>query len=108
MGLTGYSDSSKAAGTGFVILQSCEEILPVKVGPEFFCHMNFCVAQLPEEKIGNPHLAGGADQQVGVGDSCGVQARFEDLRGDGVIRVAELSLQALPKLRGDGVLRVLN
>ena len=76
------SDSAEAAGATGVVLERGEEILPLEIGPEFFGHMDFRVAELPEEKIRNAHLAGGADEEVGVGHPGCVQAGANEFGRD--------------------------
>ncbi len=57
-----------------VFADGVEEVALAEVGPEFFDDDHFGVADLPEEEVGESHFAGGADEEVGVGDVCGLEA----------------------------------
>src|ERR1041385_4551917 len=49
------------------ILDRFEEILLREVGPQLLGDVHFRVGKLPEKKIREPHFAGSADQQIGIG-----------------------------------------
>src|SRR5512142_349047 len=54
-------------------LESVREGLFVEVGPECVEKKKFGVSGLPEQKIGQAYLAGGADQEVELGKAGGLQ-----------------------------------
>ena len=45
-----------------------------EVGPERLGDVQFRVGDLPEQEIADAHLAGRADQQIGIGTGGGVEA----------------------------------
>ena len=46
------------------------------------CKIKLCVGQLPQQEIGNPKLIAGADQKVGLRDSCRIQRSTDLFLGD--------------------------
>ncbi len=58
----------------------------VEFGPAFIGDPDFGVADLPEQEIADPHFAGGANQQIGVGRAGRIEMigdrRFVDVVGD--------------------------
>src|SRR5690606_4428051 len=65
--------SAVAAVPGGVDLAGVPEVPAVEVGPEGVQEDELGVGRLPEQEVGEPLLAGGADEQVDVGDVGGVQ-----------------------------------
>jgi hypothetical protein len=55
-----------------------EKIVPAKIGPELLCHVDFRVTQLPEQKIRNPHFAGGPNEQIRIRPLMRIQAFGKD------------------------------
>src|SRR5512143_3689484 len=55
------------------------QVLFREVGPERIGEIKFRVCGLPEEEVADPLLAARADDQVRVGEACGVQVRGKDL-----------------------------
>jgi hypothetical protein len=74
--------SPESAVASFVFLNSGEKVALAEIRPHFFHNDDFRIGDLPEQEIGDAHLAGGADQEVGVGDVGGVEVAREKLRGD--------------------------
>src|SRR5918995_5959014 len=76
------------------------EVRPVRVGK-----VVLGMGRLPQQEAGQPDLAGGADDQVGVGDAGGVQVAGDLVGGDHAGGLAQL--QALVAVLGqqpaDGV-----
>src|SRR5437764_12200244 len=48
------------------IVNRRKQIFPREIRPQFWRHVHLGIRKLPEEKIGNPHLARGANQQVWI------------------------------------------
>ena len=54
-----------------------EQVVAAKVGPERRRDPELGVRDLPEQEIADPHLARGADQEVGIAHPVGVEIRGE-------------------------------
>ena len=78
------SDASEAAMASSIFLHGGQEIFLGEFGPRFWRDDDFGVAELPEEKVGEAHFAGGADEKIGVGGAGGVEAGGEGGFVDGV------------------------
>ena len=70
-------ERAEAAVAAGVFLRGFEKVGLMEVGPELLEDDHFRVADLPEQEVRHAQLAGGADEQVGVGDVRGVEARGE-------------------------------
>src|SRR5208282_3866332 len=44
-----------------------------KIGPQLFGDVDFCIRNLPEQKIAHPHFPARAYQEIGIGQSGGVK-----------------------------------
>ena len=66
--------AAEAAVAGRVGLDRPVQIAFFEFGPAAVGHPNLGIADLPEQKIADPHFAGRADQQIGVGHAGRVQA----------------------------------
>src|SRR3990172_5948005 len=65
--VTSDRDAPETAVAVLVVEDGLVELAPAEVGPEHRRHEELGVRELPEEEIGDPLLAGGPDQEVGVG-----------------------------------------
>src|SRR5688572_9313861 len=75
------------------IFDGVEEVFLGEIGPEFGGDVHLGVGKLPEEEIGETHLAGGADEEVGVGVIASVEMFAEHVDVDhGAIDVAGIDL----------------
>src|SRR5919108_2918878 len=63
---TATSDSTEAPVAALVIGDGAIEVGGTEVGPERGRHPELGVGDLPQEEVGHPHLAAGANQQIGV------------------------------------------
>src|SRR5439155_22215965 len=93
---------AEAAPAAGVIVEGGGELLLAEVGPERVDEGKLGVGELPQEEVRDPQLAGGTDQQVGVGHPGRIQVRRERLLvdlsagGDGAVRgVDELGSPAV-------------
>src|SRR2546422_986212 len=57
------AETAPAAG---VVVESGAELVLAEVGPERVDEDQLGVGELPQEEVGDPQLAGGTDQEVGV------------------------------------------
>src|SRR5215204_3144282 len=64
-------DTSEAPLALLVVTDGAEERLPVEVRPEDGGDVQLRVGDLPEHEVGDAVLAGGTDEEVGVGDGGG-------------------------------------
>src|SRR5882757_7598487 len=69
----GFAEATEAAFAALVGGDGFEEMEAVEIGPETVGDEDLGVGDLPEEKIGDTLLAGGADDEVGVGHVPGVE-----------------------------------
>src|SRR4029453_15329480 len=79
----GYSGGGLAAGATSHPTESAIALLKVgdravevggaEVGPQDRCDPQLGVSDLPQQEVGDAHLAAGANQQIGVGHAVGVQ-----------------------------------
>src|SRR5947208_4052668 len=103
MGRLAAAEAAPAAG---VVVEGVTELILAKVGPERVYEDELRVGELPQEEVGDPQLAGGADEQIGVGHLGRVQIRRErllvDLAAacDRAIRGVD-ELRAAPVVEGD-------
>src|SRR5688572_16897179 len=58
------------------------ELLAAEIGPVAVDEHELSIGRLPEKEIGQPHLAAGADEQVGIRQPGGVELAGEALRRD--------------------------
>ena len=65
-----------------VFFQRLEIQVAVEVRPVFRNEHQLRIGCLPEKEIRQPLLAAGADDQVGIGNAGGIQARIDRLRVD--------------------------
>src|SRR5881227_1483949 len=63
------SDSTEAPVAALVVGDGAVEVGGLEVGPERRRHPELGVGDLPQEEVGDTHLAAGADEQIGVGDA---------------------------------------
>jgi len=89
------SGSPEASGTGHATeppLPTLElgdrrhQVLAGKVGPVDVDEAELGVRRLPQQEVGEPLLAGGADQEVGIREVAGVQEAGEGALVDGMDR----------------------
>ena len=69
----GFAEATEAAFAALVVGDGFEEMEAVEVGPEAVGDEDLGVGDLPEEEVGDALLAGGADDEVGVGHVRGVE-----------------------------------
>src|SRR5580704_273507 len=69
-----FAKSTEAALAALVGCDGFEEMEAVEVGPEAIGDEDLGVCNLPEEKVGDALLAGGADDEVRVRHVCGVES----------------------------------
>ena len=62
------------------------EVVGGEVGPERVGDEDFGVGDLPEQEVGDAVFAGGADEQIGIGDAGGVETGLELGLVDGIGR----------------------
>ena len=77
VGLGVRSEATVASSSAFEFGNRGVEVGFAEVGPEFWRDVEFGVAELPEEKIGEAHFTGRADEQVRIGPFCGVEVALE-------------------------------
>lgn len=58
---------SKPSLTLLIIENRCKKVLAREIGPENGRDVDFGIRQLPEHEIADAHLAGGPNQEIGVG-----------------------------------------
>src|SRR5690349_12466966 len=73
-----------------------------KVRPQDISHPDLAIRDLPKQKIAQPHLAAGANQQVGIRQIAGVEVAAETLFGDG-LRIKALVPFQVCRQTPDGV-----
>jgi len=61
------------------IVNRRKQIFPREIRPQLWRHIHFGIRKLPEQKIGNPHLTRGANQQVRIRIIPGVKMFAEHL-----------------------------
>jgi len=106
-----FSDSSVAALAAVVFGDGVDEVLAGEIGPEFWDDVHFGVADLPKEKIRDPHFAGGANEEVGVGPVTGIKEAGEDFGVDGAgfyFSGGDLSGQALDSVNNLSATAIIN
>src|SRR5215204_5547543 len=54
-----------------------EELTPSEIRPQHGRHHQLGVSELPQEKVGDTLLAGGADQQIRIREASGVEPTFD-------------------------------
>ncbi len=69
----GFAEAAEAAFAALVGGDGFEEMEAAEVGPEAIGDEDLGVGDLPEEEVGDALLAGGADDEVGVGHVAGVE-----------------------------------
>ena len=69
----GFAEAAEAALAVLVVGDGFEEVEAAEVGPEAVGDEDLGVGDLPEEEVGDALLAGGADDEVGVGHVGGVE-----------------------------------
>ena len=84
--MTSLGESAEAALSGGKITEGFEEVVPTEFGPALRSDPYLGVTDLPEQEIADPHLAGSADQQVGIAHAGGVEVRGDGLLVD-VVRI---------------------
>src|SRR5919109_567547 len=67
------SDSAEAPVAALVIGDGAIEVGGTEVGPERRRHPELGIGDLPQEEVGNTHLAAGANQQIGIRHAVRVQ-----------------------------------
>lgn len=95
-GRDGHRDAAKTPIARMEIADSALQIGGVEIGPHALGEMQFGVGAFPEEKIAEPLLSSGANQQIHVGEPSGAWVtsamRFEN--SSCVTSVAETIQQA--------------
>src|SRR5687768_5527500 len=81
LGLVG-GDAAVPALAALVLEDGLEQLAAPEVRPEGVGDPDLRVGDLPEQEVGDAHLAGGADQQVGIGQPGGVEVAAERLLVD--------------------------
>ena len=81
--------------------QRLEQPRARKIRPQRFGDVNFGVGDLPEQKIAHAHFAARADQQIGIGQSGGIE-----MIGDGLLVRAESRKSVRANVIEHGVERV--
>ena len=85
----GFAESSEAAFALLIVGDGFEEMEAAEVGPEAVGDEDLGVGDLPQEEVGDALLAGGADDEVGVGHVSGIEAgvelRLVDAGLDGIV-----------------------
>src|SRR6185437_3317122 len=62
---------AEAALASLVGSDRTQQVALAEVGPQRIGEIEFGVGELVEEEVGNAQLAGGADEQVGIGHAAG-------------------------------------
>src|SRR6266478_2121478 len=91
-----------AALTFLKLHKRLKQTRTIKIRPQRFGYENFRVGDLPQQEIADAHLSAGANQQIRVRQSRGVQTLRHFLFGDGCAQPLGIAL------RQDGVQRVHN
>src|SRR5215469_799092 len=66
-------EAAVAAFARLIVEQGVEEPGARKVRPKNVRHIDFSIRNLPEQKIADAHFAAGANQEIGIGQTRGVQ-----------------------------------
>ena len=69
----GLAETTEAAFAALVGGDGFEEMEAVEVGPEAIGDVDLGVGDLPEEEVGDALLAGGTDDEIGVGHVAGIE-----------------------------------
>src|SRR5690606_8625399 len=93
--VTSGADASEATIAALEIEDGVVELVAVEVRPEHRGHIQLGVRHLPEQEVADPHLATGANQQVGIGPLCCVEVSREG----GLVDLCRLDLATLHSLR---------
>ena len=75
----GWAKAAETAVALLIIEDGGEQIGSLKIRPKRLGDINLGVRNLPQKKIADAHLAGGAYQKIRFGHACGVQARRDGL-----------------------------
>ena len=59
-------NASKASLTLAVEVKSFQKVSVGKIGPERICEKEFRICEFPKQKITEPEIATGSDQQIGL------------------------------------------
>src|SRR6266513_3882929 len=89
-------DAAESPLPPLIVEDRLEQVAPGDVGPEDRRDVELGVGQLPQQKVREPALTGGANQQVGIAPGCGVE-----LGPDGVFVDVFEALHALEHLLGE-------
>jgi hypothetical protein len=68
-----FVEATEAAVAALVVGDGFDEMQAAEVGPEAVGDEDLGVGDLPEKEVGDALLAGGADEEVGVGHAGGVE-----------------------------------
>ena len=72
------STDAEPAVPALELADGLEQVLSAEVGPQHVGEHQLAVGQLPEQEVGDPELAGGADDQIRIG-----HVRLIEVPGDG-------------------------
>ncbi len=85
-----FAEAAEAAFALLVVVDGFEQVDAAEVGPKAVGDEDFGVGDLPEEEVGDALLAGGADDEVGVGHVRGVEV-------GGELRFVDAGLEAIDR-----------
>src|SRR4051794_29261682 len=73
------SERAESAFPFMKLFDGLTQLRLAEIGPEFIGHDDFGVTKLPEQEIGEAHLPGSADQQIGIGIRTSIKMLLEEL-----------------------------
>ena len=89
-----------------IVENRAQQVGAIEIGPQRIGDIQLRISDLPQQEIADAHLAGGADQQVGVGRTGGVEPRRDGLFVDHNVvasRVFKEGLHRVDQLRASTV-----
>src|SRR5450755_293029 len=78
----GLADAAVTALAFLVFDEGFEEAGAIEIGPERFGDEHFGVGDLPKKEIADAHFSAGTYQEIGIGQSVGVEVASELIFGD--------------------------
>ncbi len=96
------AEAAEAAVAPLVFEDGLEEFGAAEVRPQGVGDVKFGVGDLPEEEVADAHFAGGADEEVGVGQAGGIKARGERL----FVQLERIEGAGVPRFGNERVHRV--
>src|SRR5262249_4830199 len=93
----GFIQTAEPALAFLIIDDGGEKVRSAEIRPQRVSHINLRICDLPQKKIAHAHLAAGADQQVGIGQTGGVKVARDLVFGERFGRAA-FALELLHQL----------